>query len=56
LDNEALTLLRDQALLSWAVSRRQVLTQLENGSLDMDLMRQLLGGRNQEILAEMEAG
>jgi hypothetical protein len=56
LDDEALTLLRDQALLAWAVSRREVMRQLENGSLDMGLMRQLLDGRNREILAEMEAG
>jgi len=56
LDDEAVSLLRDQAMLTWAVNPKQVLKYLENGSLDMDLMRELLAGHNRAILAEMEAG
>ena len=55
LDDEAVLLLRDQAVLTWAVHRREVLKRLKNGSLDLDLMRAVLSGRHEDILAEMEA-
>ncbi len=56
LDSEAVFLLRDQAVLTWAVNRQGVLQWLENGSLDFDLMRKVLAAQNQDIIAEMEAG
>jgi len=56
LDDEAVSLLRDQTMLTWAVNPMQVLERLKNGSLDIDLMRELLAGHNQAILAQMEAG
>ena len=55
LDDEAVSLLRDQAVLTWAVHRREVLKRLESGSLDINLMREVLSGRHGDILAEMEA-
>jgi hypothetical protein len=56
LDDEAVALLRDQVLLTWAVNRKQVLKSLENGSLDIELMREIFSGHHQDIIAEMEAG
>ncbi len=55
LDDEAVLLLRDQAVLTWAVHRREVLKRLGNGSLDIALMREVLAGRHADIIAEMEA-
>jgi len=55
LDDEAVSLLRDQAVLTWVVHRRKVLKRLESGSLDINLMRSVLSGRHEDILAEMEA-
>ena len=55
LDNEAVLLLRDQAVLTWAVHRRQVLKRLKSGLLDIGLMREVLAGRHEDIIAEMEA-
>lgn len=55
LDKEAIFLLRDQAVLTWAIHRVQVLQRLEKGSLDFSLMRELLSGVNDDIIAEMEA-
>ena len=55
LDDEAVLLLRDQAALTWSVHRREVLKRLESGSLDIGLMRVVLSGRHEDILAEMEA-
>ena len=55
LDDEAVLLLRDQAVLTWAVHRQQVLERLQSGSLDFDLMREVLSGQNQDIVADMEA-
>ena len=55
LDSEAVLLLRDQAVLTWAVNRQDVLGQLQNGALDFDLMRKVLSAQNQDIIAEMEA-
>lgn len=56
LDAESVLLLRDQAVLSWAVHQGQLKSRLRDGSLDMDLMRELLSVRNPEIIAEMEVG
>ena len=55
LDDEAVSLLRDQAVLTWAVHRREVLKRLKGGALDIGLMRGVLSGRHEDILAEMEA-
>ena len=55
LDDEAVLLLRDQAVLTWAVHRRQVLKRLKSGLLDIGLMREVLAGRHEDIIAEMEA-
>jgi hypothetical protein len=55
LDDEAVMLLRDQAVLTWAIKRRQVVNGLKNGSLDIDLMRKILAGYNEDVMAEMEA-
>ena len=56
LDDEALLLLRDQAVLTWAVHRREVLKRIKNGSLNIDVLREVLTARHPEIVAEMEAG
>ena len=55
LDNESLALLRDQAVLTWAVRKRQVLKRVQNGSLDFDRMREVLSDHNQDIISEMES-
>ncbi len=55
LDDEAVALLRDQAVLTWAVKHQAVLQELKNGSLDFNLMRQVLSVQNQDIIAQMEA-
>ena len=55
LDEEAVLLLRDQAVLTWVVHRRQMLQWIENGSLDFNLLREVLSGRNQDIISAMEA-
>jgi len=54
LDDEAVSLLRDQAVLTWVVHRREVLKRLESGSLDINMMRAVLSGRHEDILTEME--
>ncbi len=55
LDEEAVLLLRDQAVLTWVVHQRQMLQRIESGSLDFDLLREVLSGRNQDIISAMEA-
>ncbi len=55
MDSEAVLLLRDQSVLTWAVHKRQVLKRLEDGSLDFDLMREVLAGYHPDIIAEMQA-
>jgi len=55
LDDEALLLLRDQLVLSWAVHRRELVKRLKSGSLNFDLLREILSGRHEGVLAEMQA-
>jgi len=55
LDDEAVMLLRDQAVLTWAVNKRQVLNGLKDGSMDINLIREVLAGGHEDIMAEMEA-
>ncbi len=55
LDEEAALLLRDQVVLTWVLHQRQMLQGIESGSLDFDLLREVLSGRNQEIIFAMEA-
>ena len=55
LDEEAVLLLRDQVVLTWELHQRQMLQGIESGSLDFDLLREVLSGRNQEIIFAMEA-
>ena len=55
MDNDADLLLRDQAVLTWAVRKRQVLIRIKDGSLNFDLLREVLLEHHQDIIAEMEA-
>ena len=55
LDNESIALLRDQAVLSWSVQKKQLMRGLASGSLNIELLRELLSGTHQHIIAEMEA-
>ena len=55
LDEEAILLLRDQVVLTWELHQRQMLQGIESGSLDFDLLRVVLSGRNQDIISAMEA-
>ena len=55
LDEEAVSLLSDQVVLTWELHQRQMLQGIESGSLDFDLLREVLSGRNQEIIFSMEA-
>jgi len=55
LDDESVSLLRDQTVLTWAVHPHQVLQGLQSGSLDLDLMRAVLTASSQDIITAMEA-
>jgi hypothetical protein len=55
LDADAVFLLRDQVLLTWAVEERPMKKRIKDGGLDITRLRTLLTGYNQELLAEMEA-
>lgn len=55
LDDEAQGLLRDQTLLGWKLQPRQLIRAIEQGRVGWQGMRNLLGGRNDRVLQEMEA-
>lgn len=55
LDEEAVRLMRDQALLCWAIDQRSMLTRIKSGSLGIEWLRAVLGDYNPDIIAEMEA-
>lgn len=55
LDREGLSLLRDQTLLTWTIQKRPMLKRIESGFLNIDQIREVLSGNNQEIISEMEA-
>ena len=56
LDKESIAFLRDQVALTWVAQKKQLMKRVEDGSLDIDLMREILSGHHQDIIAEMEAG
>ena len=55
LDAEDIRLVRDQAVLTWAINERTMLKQIESGLLDLELLRLVLAENNPAIYAEMEA-
>jgi len=55
LDKDAVALLRDQAVLTWAMQRPEMLKRVQNGTLDLKLMRKVLSVQNPDIIAAMEA-
>jgi len=54
LDEETTLLLRDQAVLTWAVQQTKMLDLTTSGSLDFESLKDLLSGSNQDIVSEME--
>jgi hypothetical protein len=55
LDEEAVRLMRDQALLCWAIDQRSMLRRMKSGSLGIEWLRAVLAGNNPDVIAEMEA-
>ena len=55
LDRETVFLLRDQVILTWAIDKKTMLSRLRNGTLDFVLLRDLLSGHHNDIVAEMGA-
>lgn len=55
LDDEAAGLLRDQTLLGWKLQPRQLTRAIEQQRIGWQGVRELLGGRNDRVLQEMEA-
>jgi hypothetical protein len=55
LDDEAVRLIRDQAMLTWASQKRPMLKRIESGALSLDLLREVLSESDQGIILEMEA-
>jgi hypothetical protein len=55
MDDEAVRLLRDQAMLTWSIQKRPMIKRIESGSLGPALLRGLLDGSDPAIIAEMEA-
>ena len=55
LDREALSLLRDQAVLTWTVQQRPMLKRIRDGSISSALLRKLLVDHQPGVLAEMES-
>jgi hypothetical protein len=55
LDDEAVRLMRDQALLCWAIDKRSMLRRMKSGSLGIDWLRMVLADNNPAVIAEMEA-
>lgn len=55
LDEEAVRLIRDQALLCWTIDKRSMLRRIASGSLGIDWLRMLLADNNPAVIAEMEA-
>ncbi len=54
LDEETVSLLRDQTLLGWRVSRRAFQQSLRAGRLDVLRIESVIGSYNQDVLQEME--
>ena len=55
LDNEAVRLLRDQAVLIWTIQKGGMVRAIKSGFLSLDQLRELLSNHNQAIILEMEA-
>jgi len=55
LDQEAIGLLRDQAVLSWTIHQHAMIKYIKAGAIDLDLLREVLSVNNPSIIAEMES-
>lgn len=55
LEQDAVLLLRDQAILTWAINDRAMVERIRTGFLSPALLRELLSGHNEAIMAEIEA-
>lgn len=55
LDEDAVRLLRDQAVLTWSIQKQPMLKRIEAGSLNLDSLREVLSESNPEIISEIEA-
>lgn len=53
MDEEAVRLLRDQALLTWATQPRPMQKRIESGHLNINQLRELLAESNPDVLREM---
>jgi len=54
LDDEAVSLLRDQTLLGWKLQPRQLTQAIEEHRIGWQGIQNLLGGHNDRVLEEME--
>jgi len=56
MDDEAVRLLRDQALLTWANQKRPMQKRIESGHLNINQLRELLAESNPDVVREMDGG
>ena len=55
LDEDAVRLLRDQAVLTWTIHKKPMLKRIKSGSPSLDSLREILSENNPAIISEMEA-
>ena len=55
MDEEAIGLLRDQAVLTWTTHKKQMLKRIKSGSLSLVSLRAALSKNYPAIMAEIEA-
>jgi hypothetical protein len=55
LDEDTVSLLRDQAVLTWRVNPRQVVQAVKKQQLELEQVKSLLGAGNADLIAELEA-
>ena len=55
MDEEAVRLLRDQAVLTWTIQKKPMLMRIKSGSLNLVSLREALSKSYPAILAEIEA-
>ena len=56
MDEEAIRLLRDQALLTWANQKRPMQKRIESGHLNIKQLIELLSETNPDVIVGMESG
>ena len=56
MDEEAIGLLRDQAVLTWTTNKKQMLKRIKSGSLSLVSLRAVLSKNYPAIMSEIEAG